>query len=118
MDNINLNNRIFESAHTSLNNGVPEKAYFHFYQQDNFVWGEYFGGNLVNKGLLVGYLDENQELEYTFQHLNQQGNIRNGKCHTVIKINENGKYIMYESWAWIDGDPDSGTSVMEEYIQE
>ena len=53
---------------------------------------------------------ENGELDFYYQHINVQKQIRVGVCHSVPKVLENGKIELSEKWKWLNGDKSEGSS--------
>ena len=77
------------------------------------IWAEYAGGEIL-KGFLIGSCTESGELEFTYQHINVQREVRIGKCNSVPRVLENGKLRLEESWQWLNQDQSSGSSVLIE----
>ncbi|MDO4429979.1 MAG: n-acetylglutamate synthase [Lonepinella koalarum] len=110
---MNLHHRTFISVNNSENGEVNSNTLFYYYQQDNIIWAEYVGGEIV-KGFLIGKFIAKDKIEFTYQHLNQKLENRMGKCVSQIEVLSNGKLRLYESWKWFDGEQQIGTSIIEE----
>jgi len=65
----------------------------------------------VQAGNMVGTVAENGELDFHYQHVNKDRQVRIGKCHSIPHILENGKIALQEKWQWLNGDLSSGESV-------
>lgn len=89
------------------------KTIFCYFQENDLFWAEYSGGDVL-KGHMIGSVDENGELDFYYQHLNKDRQIRIGKCHSVPTTMENGKIALQEKWQWLNGDLSSGESVVVE----
>lgn len=76
-------------------------------------WAEYSGGDVL-KGYMIGTVDKNGELDFHYQHLNTDRQVRIGKCHSIPHITENGKIALQEKWQWLNGDLSGGESVVVE----
>ena len=109
-DGFSLDGRNFIAVQNSDSGEVSEQTVFCYHQKDNTIWAEYSGGSIV-KGFLVGTMDGNCCLSFSYQHLNINGEIKSGSCHSRPCV-ENGKLRFYEEWQWSSGE--SGTSVIEE----
>jgi hypothetical protein len=77
------------------------------------LWADYCGGEII-KGQLIGTVDSNGELDFYYQHINLQNQIRVGKCHSIPQILDNGKIELSEEWQWLNGDMSKGSSVIRE----
>ena len=63
---------------------------------------------------MVGYVHQNGELDFYYEHINIRNEIRVGKCHSIPQINDNGKIELHEEWQWINGDCSTGSSIVVE----
>lgn len=111
--NICYDGKNFIPFKNAENGEVDEETLFTYHQYDNVLWAEYSGGEII-RGNLVGTVDENGELDFYYQHLNEQKHIRIGICHSVPRILENGKIQLTEKWQWLNGDKTKGTSIIVE----
>jgi hypothetical protein len=109
-DEFSLDGRYFVAVQNSESGEVSEQTVFAYHQKDNAVWAEYSGGSIV-KGFLIGTIDENCCLSFSYQHLNIHGELKSGSCHSQPR-EENGKLRFYEEWQWASGE--TGTSIIEE----
>lgn len=105
-----LDGRHFMAINNSDSGEVSIQTVFCYHQKDKTVWAEYSGGDII-KGFLVGKIDTDNELQFTYQHINTNGELKTGSCHSVPRT-ENGKLRFYESWQWTSGP--TGTSIIEE----
>lgn len=64
------------------------------------IWAYYSGGVII-KGHLLGTVAENGELDFYYQHINKQHQMRVGVCHSVPYILESGKIEHSETWQWL-----------------
>ncbi len=110
---INYDGKIFTAKENSENGEVDSSTTFYYHQNGNTIWAEYFGGEIL-KGNLIGTVKNNGELDFYYQHINNQGLVKIGKCHSTPKILENGKIELYENWQWLNGDLSKGDSVLIE----
>ena len=109
-DGFSLDGRNFVAVQNSESGEVSEQTVFAYHQKDNAIWAEYSGGSIV-KGFLVGTMDGNRCLSFSYQHLNINGGLKSGSCQSR-PCEENGKLRFYEEWQWASGE--AGTSVIEE----
>ena len=116
-DGMNYNGKIFVPRSNAENGEVDEKTIFHYFQENvqesDLFWAEYSGGDVL-KGHMIGTVAENGELDFHYQHLNKDGQVRIGKCHSIPHILENGKIELHEKWQWLNGDLSRGESVVVE----
>ncbi len=110
---INYDNKKFASVENSESGEVSSETVFHYHQKDNLVWAEYAGGGIVF-GNLIAKVDENGNLEMRYQHLNKQGELMTGICHSTPEILADGRIRLYEKWQWTSGDLSEGESIIEE----
>ncbi|MFD2829694.1 n-acetylglutamate synthase [Corticicoccus populi] len=110
---INYDGRTFIAKENSENGEVGEATEFSYHQEDSVFWAEYSGGEVV-RGHLIGTAADNGTLDFHYQHLNEDGEIRIGKCHSVPRKTDNGRLVMDENWQWLNGDKSTGTSVVIE----
>ena len=112
-DRINYNGKIFIPQRNTENGEVNEETIFCYFQENTLFWAEYSGGGVL-KGHMIGTVDESGELDFHYQHLNKDRQIRIGKCHSIPYIMENGKIALQEKWQWLNGDLSCGESVVVE----
>lgn len=95
------------------NGEVDGRTLFEYHQKGNVLWADYAGGDVV-KGHLIGTVDSNGELDFYYQHINCQQQVRAGRCHSIPKILDNGKIELSEEWQWLNGDKSQGSSIIIE----
>ncbi len=105
--------KYFISMINTENGEVDGNTVFEYHQKDSMIWADYAGGEIV-KGNLLGKVTENGELDFYYQHLNKQGQLRVGVCHSVPHIREDGKIELSEKWQWLNGDQSVGESIIVE----
>lgn len=105
--------RFFVPRENTENGEVDGNTVFAYHQRDNMVWAEYSGGEIV-RGHLAGTAAENGELDFYYQHVNEQKQVRVGVCHSVPRVLDNGKIELTEKWQWLNGDKSEGASVIVE----
>ena len=110
---INYNGKIFIPQRNTENGEVNEETIFCYFQENDLFWAEYSGGDVL-KGHMIGTVDESGELDFHYQHLNKDRQLRIGKCHSIPYIMENGKIALQEKWQWLNGDLSGGESVVVE----
>lgn len=113
MTKINYDNKNFASVQNAETGEVSGETIFHYHQQDDVVWAEYAGGEIV-LGNLIAKVDNNGNLDMRYQHINRQGELMTGKCHSKSEILEDGRIRLYEKWQWTSGDMSEGESIIEE----
>lgn len=109
----NVNGKKFKALSNSTNGEVSSETIFEYQQHGDIISAEYYGGEIL-KGFLVGkYINPNQ-IEFTYQHINKNGEIRTGECFSKIIHLPNGKLRLEEKWCWTNGDISEGNSALEE----
>lgn len=112
-DNINYEGRIFIALANSESGEVSDQTVFYYHQEGEALWAEYEGG-AVFKGFLVGKVLEGGHLEFFYQHINKDMELRLGQCKTVPEPLADGRLRLHEEWKWLNGGLQSGTSTLEE----
>lgn len=96
----NLNHTFFKSEELVKQGEVDTNTVFHYQQKGNIVWATYHGG-LIKMGNLCGKILGNK-LEFTYQQVNRQEELKRGKCHSILKL-ENNRLTLHEQWEWDNG---------------
>ncbi|GGD74640.1 hypothetical protein GCM10011514_43360 [Emticicia aquatilis] len=112
----NYHQKTFKSISNTDNGEVGQETLFYYQQQENVVWAEYSGGEIM-KGFLVAKVLENHTLDMRYEHINQAGEIMTGICVSTPEILPDGRIRLHEKWQWTSGDLSSGESIIEEIIQ-
>jgi len=110
---INYNNKVFKAISNSDGGEVDEQTRFYYYQKDEILWATY-SGTVIKFGTITGIVSERGELDFRYQHVNQNLEIKTGRCRSTPTIMENGKIRLHESWQWTDTDDSQGESIIEE----
>lgn len=111
--NINYNLKTFVPKSNSEHEEVSEQTVFTYYQEEHLFYAEYSGGE-IEKGYMIGLVNEQDELDFYYQHVNIHGEIKLGKCHSIPHVLENGKIELQEEWQWLCGTKEKGTSIVIE----
>ncbi len=110
---MNYNNRRFKVFNNSENGEVDENMVFHYRQEGQILWCDY-DGLAIQKGHLLGKVDDDGAIEMRYHQVLKSGEIQTGICQSKPEIQENGKIKLLESWQWTSGDRSSGSSVLME----
>lgn len=105
--------KYFVPLENTENGEVDGNTVFSYHQKNNMVWADYSGGEII-RGHLIGTAAENGELDFYYHHMNGQGQVRVGVCHSVPRVLENGKIELSETWQWLNGDKSQGISIIRE----
>jgi len=115
---INLDGKIFKSVSNSENGEVSEETRFHYQQKDKIIWATYEGGQ-IKFGTLSGEINEEENsLEFQYQHQNINGEFLSGYCTSYLIESENEGLCFEEHWKWTCRDFSSGTSTIQEVVGE
>lgn len=106
-----LDGKYFTAVENTSSGEVSDATIFSYHQKDSAVWAEYSGGKII-KGFLIGTINTDKSLHFMYQHLNNDGCVRSGKCKSIPRFKDDGTLQFIESWQWDTGD--SGSSVIEE----
>lgn len=106
---INYDNKVFESIENSENGEVDNETIFYYRHKKDIFMGEYYGGT-IRKGFLLGFVKQNGELEMNYEHINQNNEIRTGKCRSTPEILNDGRIELLEDWKWTNGNGSKGKS--------
>ncbi len=107
------NNKTFRSVTNTPNGEVSGDTLFHYQQEGNLVWASYAGGS-IRKGFLLATVQADNSLDMRYQHVNTQGELMTGRCHSTPETLPDGRIRLYERWQWTSGDGSSGESIVEE----
>ena len=107
---LSVEGRFFTAVENSESGEVSDQTVFSYHQKGNIIWAEYSGGSIV-KGFLIGTMDGNRNLHFTYQHINTAGEQKTGSCDSEPR-EENGRLRFCERWKWTTGG--EGISVIEE----
>jgi len=110
------NDKVFIAVNNTENGEVSDQTRFFYHQDQDVVWAEYTGGDIV-KGFLIGKADESGKLEFSYQHINIHSEIRIGMCHSLPEQLRDGRLRLNESWQWLNGDQSKGSSIIEEMAE-
>jgi uncharacterized protein (AIM24 family) len=105
----NINNKTFRSISNSANGEVNSETHFHYEQDGDVIFANYYGGNIV-KGHLVGKQLSTGQLEFLYHHINTNGELMAGKCTSTPQATEGGKLKFIEKWQWVTGNKSEGES--------
>ena len=110
---IDYNNKRFKPIKNSENAETSEETVFLYKQKGNILSSEYNGGQ-IQKGQLIGLVDQQGNIEMRYHQINKRGEFMTGICFSKPKIMSNGKIRLYETWQWTSGDKSEGQSILEE----
>ncbi|MBP5464045.1 MAG: NAD(P)H-dependent oxidoreductase, partial [Treponema sp.] len=110
-DTFTLENTYFAAVENSASGEVSGETVFCYHQEGTTIWAEYSGGKIL-KGFLIGTIDADRSLHFSYQHMNTGHELKTGSCDSTLESGEGGKLRYRESWRWTDGS--SGTSVIEQ----
>jgi len=108
---INLNGKKFRAKKNSENGEICGATIFHYFQDGEKIWGEYFGGK-IEFGILAGRA-KNGAIEFNYWHFCEK-KFRAGCCVSTPEILANGKICLHEKWQWTAGEKGGGESIIEE----
>ena len=106
-------NKVFCSVTNTSNGEVSSETTFHYHQKGRIVWADY-AGRAITKGFLIATVQDDDSLDMRYQHVNTQGELMTGRCHSTPERLPDGRIRLLERWQWTSGDGSSGESVVEE----
>ena len=110
---MNYHNKIFRPISNTVNGETSEQTVFHYKQTGQILTAEYAGGQ-IQKGHLIGLVDEFGGIDMRYHQVNNKNELLTGICTSRPEILENGKIRLHESWEWTSGDKSKGQSIIEE----
>jgi len=110
---MNYHNKTFRPISNTANGETSEQTVFHYKQIGQILTAEYEGGQ-IQKGHLIGLVDELGNIDMRYHQVNDKGEIMTGTCQSTPEILPNGKIRLHERWEWTSGDKSKGTSIIEE----
>ena len=110
---IRYGGRLFRPVQTSETSQTTDETIFKYEQVGDLVTATYSGGD-IRYGQLIGKVGEDGTLDMRYHHMDREGNIRTGHCHTTPEELPSGKLRLHERWRWTCGDESEGASILEE----
>ena len=110
---MNYHNKIFRPISNTANGETSEQTVFHYKQIGQILTAEYEGGQ-IQKGHLIGLVDELGNIDMRYHQVNNNGELMTGTCQSTPEILPNGKIRLHERWEWTSGDKSKGTSIIDE----
>ena len=114
---MNYHNKKFRPVANSENGEVSGETVFYYQQHGNVVSAGYSGGNIA-QGHLIAIVDAQGRLDMRYHQVNKQGELQTGFCRSTPEILPDGRIRLHENWQWTSGDCSSGTSVVEEMMND
>src|SRR5262245_15636309 len=112
---INYDGRRFRARSNTPNGDTSEATIFEYRHLGDIVWATYSGGP-VKFGTLVASVLADGSLDMRYQHLDEAGLFKTGKCRSRLEVLADGRYCLHEEWQWSSPDTSSGRSVIEEIL--
>ena len=109
---INYHKKRFKAVTNSEGGEVDPYTIFHFSQEGDVLWAIY-QGRKIKLGTITGVVREDGSLSFSYQHVNEEGAIRSGKCESTPQVLADGRLQLHEKWQWNETG-ESGESVIEE----
>ncbi len=110
---MNYHNKKFKVVATSGSGEIADDFIFHYQQEGDVLSCSYSGGD-IKEGMLVGSVDDEGIITFSYNQVNWKGFERSGICVSTPEIMENGRIRLHEQWRWTDGDQSTGTTTLEE----
>lgn len=114
---ISYNGKVFRSIENTSNGEVSGDTIFHYFQSENILSASYAGGS-IRQGSIIGIVNSDGSLDFSYQHVNNKGEICTGRCHSIPNILADGRIQLQEDWQWTSGDCSSGRSIVQEVTIE
>lgn len=110
---MNYDGKKFQNLSTTDNGEVDGDTIFEYFQKGKRLTGKYSGGSIVY-GQIVGLVDDQGNLHFRYQHLNNRDELQSGICDSKPEILPDGKIRLHETWQWTCGQQTKGRSIVEE----
>lgn len=112
-DRICLHQKKMRPTMNTANGQVNEETLFEYFQDGDFVWGTYAGGE-VARGVLLGKMNANRDLRFQYFQLDHEGQLHQGFSRSSTELLNDGRIVLYENWQWTGNKSGSGNSIIEE----
>jgi hypothetical protein len=112
---MNYNGRVFRPVENTPNGEVNGATLFEYRQSGELLEAGYSGGG-IRCGQMVGLVLAAGELEFCYQHVTDEGELRSGRCRSVPEVLADGRLRLHETWKWTSGDLSEGRSIVEEVL--
>ena len=63
---------------------------------------------------MTGLVHEDSSLYFAYHHLDTDGRLKSGYCHSTPEVLPDGRIRLHEQWEWTHGGEGKGESVVEE----
>lgn len=110
---INYHNRTFAGISNTPNGQVSGDTVFSYNQLGDILLATYSGGSIKN-GHMTGRVNEDNSLYFVYQHIDTDGRLMSGYCHSTPEVLPDGRIRLYEKWEWTHGGEGKGESIVEE----
>ena len=110
---MNYDGLVFRPVSNTPNGEVSGETRFVYRQRDAVLEASYSGGG-IRSGQMVGLVFDDGRLEFLYQHLTDDLDLRSGRCESQPEVLPDGRLRLHETWRWSNGDLSAGTSVVEE----
>ena len=110
---INYHRRTFTAVSNSPNGQINGDTVFQYSQQDSLLTAFYSGG-MIQEGHILGKVNEDGSLYFTYHHLDLAGQLKSGYCNSMPEVLPDGRIRLHETWEWTHGGSGKGESVVEE----
>nr|WP_320119511.1 hypothetical protein [uncultured Marinifilum sp.] len=112
MKPFDFNKKKFSLIENTESGKVNSDTVFEFYQKDDLVTANYFGGT-IKYGKIIALLNGNK-LNMIYQCVTTDNELKAGKAIADISLNENEKIKLNLRWEWLNKANEKGTS---EYLE-
>lgn len=113
LSRMDLDGRRLRSIANSSSGDVDGETVFEYHQHEGVVWATYAGG-AVQFGTLIGLVVDDDRLDVRYQHVTRNGELKAGRCDTVVETLDDGRCRLHETWQWTEGGDSAGKSTVEE----
>ena len=110
---INYHNRQFRAVTNSASGQVNAETMFHYTQHGNQLRATYQGGE-IDFGYMLGIVNDDNSLDFTYHHIDREGKLKSGHCHSIAELLADGRVRLHETWQWDFGGIGNGQSIVEE----
>ncbi|GAA1003947.1 hypothetical protein STXM2123_2119 [Streptomyces sp. F-3] len=110
-----LDGRVLAPVADQAPGRVDTRTRFAYHEREGRIWAEYAGGDVV-QGRPVGTREGNR-LDFRYVQLRRDGTTASGHCVATVVDLPDGRVRLEETWQW-ESQPGSGTSVVEELVEE
>lgn len=106
---MNLAGKTFRAVANSENGRIDTDTEMTFSADDGVAIGTYRGGTIAIGHVIAKHIGDS-EMEMLYQCVTTSGEVRAGRAHAILTVDDAQEIRMRLDWQWLTGDRTHGTS--------